>query len=115
MFLTCKTRKKKDGKTHRYWSVVENRRRKGGGMVQRHVLYLGEINDAAASGSEIIDMLEGNSGAYQGDSDIPGRPASAGAGLRGWSRCAWTNCVWSDHDNGAPAGWRWSSGVGCNF
>ena len=43
MFLRCKTRKK-DGKTHRYWSVVENCRRKGGGMVQRHVLYLGEIN-----------------------------------------------------------------------
>ena len=43
MFLRCKTRRK-DGKTHRYWSVVENCRRKGGGIVQRHVLYLGEIN-----------------------------------------------------------------------
>jgi hypothetical protein len=45
MFLRCKTRKK-DGKTHRYWSVVESCRTKQGKIVQRHVLYLGEINDA---------------------------------------------------------------------
>jgi len=44
MFLRCKTRHK-DGKSHRYWSVVENRRVGGGRIVQRHVLYLGEIND----------------------------------------------------------------------
>ena len=45
MFLRHKTRHK-DGKTHRYWSIVENRRVSGGRTVQRHVLYLGEINDA---------------------------------------------------------------------
>jgi len=45
MFLRSKTRKK-DGKEHRYWSVVENRRVADGRVVQRHVLYLGEINDA---------------------------------------------------------------------
>ena len=45
MFLRCTTRKK-DGKEHRYWSLVENRRVAGGRVVQRHVLYLGEINDA---------------------------------------------------------------------
>jgi hypothetical protein len=44
MFLRCSTRKK-DGKVHRYWSVVENRRLVSGRVVQRHVLYLGEIND----------------------------------------------------------------------
>jgi len=43
MFLRASTRKK-DGKEHRYWSVVENRRVAGGRVVQRHVLYLGEIN-----------------------------------------------------------------------
>jgi hypothetical protein len=36
----------KDGKRHRYWSVVENKRVAGGGVVQKHVLHLGEINDA---------------------------------------------------------------------
>src|SRR4030088_206881 len=44
MFLRCKVRRK-DGKQHRYWSVVENKRVAGGRVVQRHVLYLGEIND----------------------------------------------------------------------
>lgn len=43
MFLRCSTRKK-NGKRHRYWSIVENKRVCGGRIVQRHVLYLGEIN-----------------------------------------------------------------------
>jgi len=47
MFLRCTTRKK-NGKTHRYWSLVENRRLADGRVAQRHVLYLGEINDAQA-------------------------------------------------------------------
>jgi hypothetical protein len=45
MFLRASVRKK-DGKEHRYWSVVENRRVAGGRVVQRHVLYLGEINSS---------------------------------------------------------------------
>ena len=45
MFLRC-TIRKKDGKEHRYWNVVENRRISGGRVVQRQVLYLGEINDS---------------------------------------------------------------------
>jgi len=39
------TERKKDGKTHRYFSVVENRRLPDSRTVQRTVLYLGEIND----------------------------------------------------------------------
>ncbi len=45
MFLRQNNRCK-NGKTHRYFSVVENRRRRGGGTTQRQVLYLGEINDS---------------------------------------------------------------------
>lgn len=45
MFLRATTRKK-DGKEHRYFSVVENKRVSGGRVVQRHVLYLGEINSS---------------------------------------------------------------------
>ena len=45
MFLRHKLRRK-DGKEHRYWSIVENRRVCGGRTVQRQVLYLGEINDS---------------------------------------------------------------------
>jgi transposase len=45
MFLRH-TKRKKDGKEHRYWSIVENRRAGGGRVVQRPLLYLGEINDS---------------------------------------------------------------------
>ena len=43
MLLRC-NRRKKDGKAHDYWSVVESRRCNDGRVVQRQVLYLGEIN-----------------------------------------------------------------------
>src|SRR5215467_8658252 len=44
MFLRS-TNRKKAGKDHRYYSIVENRRLPGGKTAQRMVLYLGEIND----------------------------------------------------------------------
>ena len=44
MFLRS-TNRKKDGKDHRYFSVVENQRVTAAKTVQRTVLYLGEIND----------------------------------------------------------------------
>jgi hypothetical protein len=62
MFLR-QTQRKKDGKTHSYWSVVENKRLAGGRVVQRHVLYLGEINAAQAAswrrGIEVLDEAAG--------------------------------------------------------
>ncbi|HZC36647.1 MAG TPA: IS1634 family transposase [Chthoniobacterales bacterium] len=45
MYLKCNVRIK-DGKVHRYWNVVESRRCSGNRIVQRQVLYLGEINDS---------------------------------------------------------------------
>jgi transposase len=45
MFLRCNVRLK-DGKEHRYWNIVENRRTTDRRVVQRQVLYLGEINDS---------------------------------------------------------------------
>jgi transposase len=45
MFLRS-TSRKKDGKEHRYFSIVENKRVADGRVVQRHVLYLGEINSS---------------------------------------------------------------------
>jgi transposase len=44
MFLRT-TNRRKDGKDHRYFSVVENRRLSSGKTAQRTVLYLGEVND----------------------------------------------------------------------
>src|SRR6266498_755094 len=43
MFLRS-TSRKKDGKEHEYFSIVENKRVAAGKVVQRLVLYLGEIN-----------------------------------------------------------------------
>ncbi len=45
MFLRS-TRRLKDGKEHRYWSIVENRRGTSGRVIQRQGLYLGEVNDS---------------------------------------------------------------------
>jgi transposase len=45
MFLRSTTREK-NGKQHRYFSIVENKRLADGRVVQRHVLYLGEINSS---------------------------------------------------------------------
>jgi len=62
MFLR-KTQRKKDGKTHEYWSVVENKRVAGGRVVQRHVLYLGEINSSqAAVWRKAIAVLDDDAG-----------------------------------------------------
>ena len=47
MFLRS-TGRKKDGKDHRYFSIVENHRLSSGKMAQRTVLYLGEVNDQQA-------------------------------------------------------------------
>ena len=45
MFLRSQVRKK-DGKEHPYWSVVENKRLHDGRVAQRQALYLGEVNDS---------------------------------------------------------------------
>jgi transposase len=58
MFLRASTRKK-NGKQHTYWSIVENKRCAGDRIVQRHVLYLGEINDQQQSGwQKTIEIFE---------------------------------------------------------
>ena len=60
MFLRA-THRRKDGKEHRYWSIVENRRVRRGRTVQKTVLYLGEINDAQQAGwCRTIEALEGD-------------------------------------------------------
>lgn len=48
MFLRS-TSRKKDGKEHRYFSIVESHRLSSGKMAQRTVLYLGEVNDQQAA------------------------------------------------------------------
>lgn len=58
MFLRS-TIRRKDGKEHRYWSVVEAKRVAGGRVVQRPVLYLGEINSSQElAWRKSIEVLE---------------------------------------------------------
>ena len=58
MFLRS-TNRKKDGKDHRYFSIVENRRLPGNKTVQRIVLYLGEINDQQqAAWRKTLDVFD---------------------------------------------------------
>src|SRR2546422_11071294 len=103
MFLRHKIRRK-DGKEHRYFSVVENKRVASGRVVQRHVLYLGEINDTQElAWRRSIEVLE--EGATQprtlslfAEDRCPGVLADASIGhgklsqlqlgrLRQWSAC----------------------------
>ena len=52
-------RRTKDGKEHRYWSIVEKHRTVDNQIVQRHVLYLGEINDSQqASWVKTIEVMQ---------------------------------------------------------
>src|SRR4029453_18358257 len=58
MFLRS-TNRRKDGKDHRYFRVVENRRLLGGKTAQRTVLYLGEINDQQqAAWRKTLDVFD---------------------------------------------------------
>jgi hypothetical protein len=62
MFLR-RTERKKNGKTHNYWSIVENKRLDNGRVVQRHVLYLGEINSSqAAAWRKAIEVFDEDEG-----------------------------------------------------
>ena len=65
MFVRAKTRNK-DGKRHRYWSVVENHRNRDGRVVQRQVLHLGEINDSQrAAWCRSIEVVDGDAQSRQ--------------------------------------------------
>lgn len=58
MFLRT-TSRQKNGKQHRYFSIVENKRLADGRVVQRHVLYLGEINSSQElAWRKSIEVLE---------------------------------------------------------
>ena len=63
MFLKCSVRKK-DGKEHRSWSVVESRRVDRTRTVHRHVLYLGELSDSQhRSWQKAIGVFDESTGA----------------------------------------------------
>ncbi len=71
MFLRA-TQRKKDGKEHRYWSVVENIRHPSGPVHQRTLLYLGELNDSQqASWTKALEVFNTDSGQTETRSLFP--------------------------------------------
>ncbi len=71
MFLRS-TNRYKDGKNHRYFSIVENRRLAGDRTVQRTVLYLGEINDQQqAAWRKTLDVFDEDEQCYTSMSLFP--------------------------------------------
>jgi hypothetical protein len=107
MFLRF-NRRFKDGKEHRYWNIVENKRCAGGKVVQRQVLYLGEINDAQHEAwCQLIEAFDEGAGRHRqlalfpADREVP--PHAEGHGVqvrldamelhrpRQWGAC-WLAC-----------------------
>ena len=87
MFLRF-SKRHKDGKEHRYWSVVENRR-VGKRVVQRQVLYLGEVNDSQREAwREAISVFDEDTredrqiALYPADRDLPTHAAGFGVRVR---------------------------------
>jgi len=133
MFLR-RSERKKNGKAHSYWNIVENKRLDGGRVVQRHVLYLGEINSSqAAAWRKAIEVFDADAGAARTLALFPEGRCTAGdeddasvvrlrlselrlCRPRQWGACwlagqLWRelqlNCFWADRLPPSRKGTRW--------
>ncbi len=71
MFLRS-TKRKKDGKEHRYWSVVESVRQPSGPVHQKTLLYLGDLNDSQrAAWTKALEVFNTDSGQTETRSLFP--------------------------------------------
>jgi transposase len=120
------TNRKKDGKDHRYFSIVENQRISATKTVQRTVLYLGEINDQQqASWRKTLAVFDEDKREYTNLNLFPDdRPLPADAmdgiqvqlsGLelrrpRPFGNCWLASELW--HQLGLPEFWRSRLGEG---
>jgi transposase len=108
MYLRC-NRRLKDGKEHRYWNIVESKRCAGGKVVQRNVLYLGEINDSQReSWCQVIEAFDEGTkrptqlALFPAERAVPDHARAYGVGVRlnemrlhrprQWGAC-WLACV----------------------
>lgn len=132
MFLKC-NRRIKDGKEHRYWSIVESRRCAGGKVVQRPVLYLGEINDSQREAwCKVVETFDEEKeqtlslALFPADREVPEHAAGFGVQVRldamelrrprQWGAC-WLACqlyeqlgmdhFWSERLADSREGTRW--------
>ena len=90
MFLRA-THRKKNGKAHVYWNIVENRRLDDGRVVQRQVLYLGEISssqrEAWRQAIEVIDEATGKAQSLALFPEASANPDVPPRGGRSWTGC----------------------------
>src|SRR6516164_5900358 len=114
MFLR-RTERKKNGKIYHYWNIVENKRLDDGRVVQRHVLYLGEINSSqAAARRKAIEVFDEDAGRRRTLALFPeDRCEVVGTG---GPRCSFAcpsfGCA--IRGNGVPAGCPGSYGASCS-
>jgi hypothetical protein len=114
MFLRATTRKK-DGKLHRYFSVVENKRVRGGRVVQRHVLYLGRSTPRRSSpGANPSKCWTPVVKALARWRFFPRITARRRCLMSRSCACGFRIYGSSARDNGADAGWRCSCGASWN-
>ena len=107
-FLHCHHRFK-NGKDHCYWSIAEKVKVAGGKWVQRHILYLGEINDSQQAGwTKVIEVFDTSKeqtaelALYPADRRVPPHAAEYGVNVRlsefrlhrprQWGAC-WVGCL----------------------
>ena len=88
MFLRF-NRRFKDGKEHRYWNIVESKRCAGGKVVQRQILYLGEINDSQLEAwCRVIEAFDESTGhprqlaLFPADRELPEHAQDYGVQVR---------------------------------
>lgn len=88
MYLKCHTRRK-DGKAHRYWSLMEKRRVADGRILDRPLLYLGEINDAqqaawtrTIAAFDPVTQLPRTLALFPADRPLPAHAADYGVQVR---------------------------------
>jgi transposase len=110
-FLQCH-RRFKNGKDHCYWSIAEKVRTHRG-WVQRHLLYLGEINDSQKEAwTKLTDVFDSQKDStrplalYPADRSVPDHAAEYGVQVclkefvlrrpRQWGAC-WVGCQLWDH------------------
>src|SRR6202171_4376943 len=106
MFLRF-NRRFKDGKEHRYWNIVESRRCAGGKVVQRQVLYLGEINDNQREAwCRVIEAFDEGAQRHTQLALFPADRAVPEHAQGMACRCGWRQWSCIGRGNGERAGWR---------
>src|SRR4029077_6891398 len=103
----------KDGKAHRYWSVVESRRCAGGRVVQKPLLYLGEINESQhAAWCRVIEGFDEDSRRSRQLALFPAERALPEPSTAAWTSCSPTRRRCSRACAGA--GRIWCSEASCH-